>query len=297
MPTFPFVGFGAGLRTEHYQDVLAGASGSDWFEAISENYTDTSGRPLQVLERVRRNYPVALHGVGLSIGGTDPLDKRYLGNLRRLVDRIEPFVVTDHLCWTGVEDRCVYDLLPLPYTEESLAHVVERVQIVQDTLSRRIALENPSTYVEYRHSTIPEAEFLASVAEKADCAILLDVNNIHVSAFNLRFDANIYLDRIPPDRVAQIHLAGFNDRGTYLFDTHDAPVSKEVWKLYERALSLFGPVSTLIEWDANIPTFARLCEEVAHARRIAEEAHDTPIPIATDSARNAVHDAGAHPRP
>jgi len=189
MTLAPFLGFGIGLRREHYDDVLSGAAGCDWFEAISENYMDTGGRPLAVLEHVRRDWPVAVHGVGLSIGGTDPLDRRYLRNLRALIDRIQPALVTDHLCWTGVNGRSLYDLLPLPYTEESLAHVIARVQAVQHELGQRLVFENPSTYVAYRHSTIAEWDFLAAVSEAADCGILLDVNNVYVSSYNLGFGA------------------------------------------------------------------------------------------------------------
>jgi len=287
---FPRLGFGVGLRSEHYEDVLAGAPGSDWFEAISENYMDTGGRPLWVLEQVRRDRPVALHGVGLSIGGTDPLDRRYLGNLRALIGRIEPALVTDHLCWTGVDGRSLYDLLPLPYTEESLAHVIARVGAVQHELGCRLVLENPSTYVAFRHSTITEWDFLATVAREADCGILLDVNNVYVSSYNLGFDPVRYLDAIPRDRVAQIHLAGFTDMGPYLFDTHSAPVSEAVWRLYAHAVRRFGRVSTLVEWDADIPSFERVCAEAAHARFIAEEIDATDRRAAAELARSAAMD-------
>ncbi len=294
MTPCPVLGFGIGLRREHYDDILAGASGCDWFEATSENYMDTGGRPLAVLEHVRRDRPVALHGVGLSIGGTDPIDRSYLRNLRALVDRVEPALVTDHLCWTGVNGRSLYDLLPLPYTEESLAHVIARVRAVQHELGRCIVLENPSTYVAYRHSTISEWEFLATLSEEADCGILLDVNNVYVSSYNLGFDPVHYIDTIPRKRVAQIHLAGFTDMGTYLFDTHSAPVSEAVWQLYAHAVRRFGRVSTLVEWDAEIPSFERVCEEAAHARRIAEETDATTKLAAADLARSAAVDGGAY---
>jgi uncharacterized protein (UPF0276 family) len=271
-PTWPALGFGVGLRAEHYQDVLAGAPGAAWFEAISENYMDSGGRPLHVLERVRRDYPVALHGVSLSIGGTDRLDPDYLARLRALVERIEPVLVTDHLCWSSAGGRKLHDLLPLPYTEEALAHVAERVARVQDHLGRRILLENPSTYVAFRHSTMREWDFLAAVAERADCGILLDVNNIYVSARNLGFAPGTYLDAIPRQRVGQMHLAGFTDMGTYLFDTHAAPVHDDVWALYRRAVRRFGSGATLLEWDAEIPSFARLCAELDLAREAANAA-------------------------
>jgi uncharacterized protein (UPF0276 family) len=279
-PPWPQLGFGVGLRTEHYADVLGGRPPVDWFEAITENYMDTGGRPLHVLESVRRDRPVALHGVGLSIGSVDPLSERYLERLSRLVERIDPALVTDHLCWTGVGGQPLFDLLPLPYTEESLAHVVERVERVQERLGRRILLENASTYVTFAASAIPEHEFLAEVAQRADCGILLDVNNVHVSATNHGFDPAAYVDFMPAERVGQIHLAGFTDLGAYLFDTHSAPVSEAVWGLYARVIARLGPVSTLVEWDADIPPWARLCEEVARAREVStsatQERHDGP---------------------
>jgi hypothetical protein len=274
MNHFPSLGFGVGLRAPHYADILNGPRRVEWFEAISENYMDSGGRPLQVLEAVRRDYPVALHGVGLSIGSTDPLNAHYLRNLRDLVRRIEPALVTDHLCWAGVDGRGLYDLLPLPYTEQALAHVVDRVRAVQDGLGRPLLLENPSTYIQFRHATLPEWTFLAAVAEQADCGLLLDVNNVFVSAYNHGFDPLRYLDAIPPERVGQVHLAGSTDMGTYLFDTHSTPVSDAVWRLYAYAVRRFGVRSTLVEWDAEIPSFERLCAEAQQARRIAEEIHE-----------------------
>jgi len=279
---WPRLGYGVGLRAEHYEHVLDERPAVDWFEALTENYLDTGGRPLHVLEQVRRDHPVVLHGVALSIGGTDPLDRAYLASLRGLIDRIAPALVTDHLCWTGVDGRSLHDLLPLPYTEETLHRVATRVRRVQDALGRRIALENPSTYVAFRHSTMAEWEFLAALAEDADCGILLDVNNVHVSARNLGFDPQAYLAAIPADRVAYMHLAGFSERGDFLFDTHDAPVHEDVWALYRRACTLLGARSTLIEWDAKLPSFARLHDEAARARR---EAHHEP---AKHSSRRSV---------
>jgi uncharacterized protein (UPF0276 family) len=264
-----------GLRAEHYQRILDDPGAVEWFEAITENYMDGGGRPLHILECVRRDRPVALHGVGLSIGSTDPFDPRYLTNLRTLVDRIEPALVTDHLCWTGVGGSAIYDLLPLPYTQEALEHVVERIAIVQDLLGRRILLENPSTYLAYRHSEMSEWEFLAAVAERSDCGILLDVNNIYVSGNNLGFDPVRYLEAIPVERVGQFHLAGFTDMGSYLFDTHSAPVHEDVWKLYRLAVQRFGSVPTLVEWDADIPPFERLCAESERARMEADRAEES----------------------
>jgi len=263
---WPMLGFGVGLRSEHYQEVLDGRPPVDWFEVITENYMETGGRPLYVLETVRRDFPIALHGVGLSIGSTDELDSDYLGRLKTLVGRVEPALVTDHLCWTGVGGRSLYDLLPLPYTRETLEHVCERVGRVQDFLGRRILLENPSTYIGFDCSEMTEWEFLSALAEQADCGILLDVNNVYVSATNHGFDPRIYIDTVPVERVAQFHLAGFTDMGSYLFDTHSAPVSDEVWELYRRAVKRFGPTSTLLEWDDKIPAFAELCAELDKAR-------------------------------
>jgi len=240
----------------------------DWFEAISENFMDSGGRPLQILEAIRTRYPVALHGVALSIGSTDPLDARYLERLKVLVDRIEPAAVSDHLCWSGVEGDHLHDLLPLPCTEEAVRHVAERVQQVQSVLGRRILLENISTYVAYEHSTMPEWEFLTAVAERSGCGILLDLNNVYVNAYNHEFDPSAYLTHIPGDLVGQFHLAGHTDCGTYLFDTHSAQVTEAVWALYVEALRRWGPVSTMIEWDEDIPSFARLAEEAEKARGI-----------------------------
>ena len=282
---WPRLGYGVGLRAEHFGEVLAedgAAPRPDWFEALSENYLDTAGRPLHVLERVRRDTPLVLHGVALSIGSTDALDTGYLAKLRALADRLQPALITDHLCWTGVDGRSLYDLLPLPYTEATLQHVVERVCRVQDALGRRIALENPSTYVAFRHSTMSEAEFLVALAEAADCGILLDVNNVYVSGRNLGFDPLAYLEAIPPVRIAYTHLAGFTDCGSYLFDTHNAPVHDDVWALYRHLIARHGALPTLVEWDADLPSFARLCAEAARAH--AEAARALALPFGDDPA-------------
>jgi uncharacterized protein (UPF0276 family) len=271
---WPRLGFGVGLRAEHYEDVLDGWAPVDWFEAITENYMDTGGRPLHVLERVRQDAPVALHGVSLSIGSVDPLNHEYLKSWRTLVRRIDPALVTDHLCWTAVDGRSLYDLLPLPYTEEALAHVAERVLQVQEWLGRRILLENPSTYLTFSHSTIPEWEFLGALAERADCGLLLDVNNVYVSAYNHGFDPYRYIDALAPTRIGQLHLAGYTDNGSYLFDTHNAPVSDAVWHLFAHAVRRFGNVSTLVEWDADIPGFDDVCAEANRAREVAASVID-----------------------
>ena len=272
------MGFGVGLRAEHYDDVLSGAEGADWFEAISDNYMESLGRPLAILEAVRRDAPVALHGVSLSIGSVDPLDRDYLKRLAALVRRIEPAIVSDHLCWSCFDGRSLYDLLPLPLTEECLDHLVSRVQQVQDVLGRRILLENPSTYLAWKDSTIPEAEFLAELARRADCGLLLDVNNVYVSAVNLDFDPLEYLDTIPAERVGQIHLAGFSDIGSHLFDTHSRPVSDEVWRLYAHVVEHLGlgDVPTMIEWDDDIPGWTRLIEELDCAREVCANGFERP---------------------
>jgi len=267
--TAPPLGFGLGLRTQHYEAILAERPAIDWLEIISENYLVPGGRPLDYLDRIRADYPMAMHGVSLSIGSDDPLDRDYLRRIAALAKRVEPAWISDHLCWTGVGGRNMHDLLPLPYDEATLDHVVERIGQVQDALGRRLVLENVSSYVTYRRSTMPEWEFLAAVARRADCLILLDVNNIHVSAFNHDFDPLAYLDAIPAERVQQIHLAGHEDNGSHLIDTHDHPVIDPVWRLYGEAIRRCGPVSTMIERDDNIPPLGELVAELAQARAIA----------------------------
>jgi len=234
------------------------------------------GRPLDVLTRLRQRYPIVLHGVSLSIGSADALDEAYLDRLDALARRFEPAWVSDHLCWTGVGGRNAHDLLPLPYTQEALEHVVSRVQRVQERLGRPIALENVSSYVAYRHSALTEWEFLAEVSRRSGCGILLDINNIYVSARNHRFDPLDYVSGIPPRSVWQFHLAGHSDKGVYLLDTHDHPVVDPVWDLYREAVRRFGPVSTLIEWDDRIPAFERLEQESERARAIHDEVQRSP---------------------
>ncbi len=265
---WPRLGCGVGLRTEHYETITTQWPHMDWFEAISENFMDSGGKPIQILESVRLHYPVALHGVSLSIGSTDPLDWDYLKKLKALADRIEPDIVSDHLCWTSVENENLHDLLPLPFTEETIQHIAGRVEQVQDFLKHRILLENVSTYVTARHSTMPEWEFIRAIAERSGCGILLDLNNIYVNAFNHQFDPYEYLRNIPAELVGQFHLAGHTDMGGYLFDTHSKPVIEAVWELYRYALTQWGPVTTLIEWDEDIPAWPKLAEEADHARAI-----------------------------
>jgi uncharacterized protein (UPF0276 family) len=265
------LGFGLGLRTAHYETILGERPAIDWFEIISENYMVPGGRPLANLDRIRRDYPMVMHGVSMSIGSSAPLDMNYLADLKALAARVEPEWISDHLCWTGIAGRNLHDLMPLAYTEEALAHVVARVRTVQDFLGRPLLLENVSSYVAYRESTLSEWEFLAAIAEEADCGILLDINNVYVSAFNHGFDAEDYLAALPAARIRQIHLAGHEDHGDYIIDTHDAPIIDPVWALYGQAIARFGHVPTMIERDDNIPPLADLMAELDIARRIAGE--------------------------
>ena len=284
-PLRPPLGHGVGLRAPHYARWLEAPPRVGFVEAVSENFFAPGGRPMAVLTRVRRDVPVALHGVSLSIGSTDPLSETYLDRLASLAARIEPAIVSDHLCWGSHGGRYVHDLWPMPFTEESLAHVVARVGRVQERLGRRILLENVSSYAEFTASTVPEWEFLAEVAARSGCGILLDVNNVYVSARNHGFDAHAYLAAIPPERVGQIHLAGFSDRGTHLLDTHDAPVAGDVWDLYREAIARLGPVPTIVEWDDHIPTLDRLLEESARAAAAEREA------LAASARRGEIHAA------
>jgi uncharacterized protein len=263
-------GFGLGLRPFYYQDILAGPQPVDWFEIISENYMVPGGRPLATLDRIRADYPLRMHGVSLSIASTDPLDRDYLRALKKLAARVEPELVSDHLAWTGALGRNLHDLLPVPYTEEALDHCVARVIEAQEFLGRRIALENPSTYVAFGGAEMSEAAFLAELARRADCLLLLDVNNIFVSAYNHGFDARAWLDLLPPERVAQIHVAGHTHLPTHKIDTHDQPVCDEVWSLFAAAREKFGPVPAMIERDDNFPPWAELLDELAHLRALAE---------------------------
>jgi uncharacterized protein (UPF0276 family) len=268
----PYLGFGLGLRPQHYRDILDGDPAVDWFEIISENFMVAGGQPLSILERIRARYPVVMHGVSLSIASTAPLDFDYLGNLKALAERFEPKWVSDHLCWTGVHGVNLHDLLPFPYTHEALDHIAARVHRVQEFLGRPLTLENVSTYVEFEQSEMTEWDFLAELTLRTGCWLLFDVNNVFVSAYNHGFDAMTFLNAIPSDRVVQFHLAGHSDMGDYLVDTHDHPVRPEVWDLYRAALERFGPVSTMIERDDNIPPLAELMEELEKAREIAAQA-------------------------
>ena len=263
----PDLGTGIGLRTVHFGEILAGKPALDWFEVLSENFMDTGGRPLFVLDQVVERFPVALHGVSLSVGSTDPLDRGYLQKLKALAKRTRARWVSDHLCWTGVLGRNTHDLLPLPYDRATLRHVTRRVKQVQDALERPLVLENPSTYLEYARSTMTEWEFLSELCDATGCGLLLDVNNVYVSSYNHGFDARQYIDGIPADRVVQVHLAGHTNEGTHILDTHSGRAIPQVWKLYERLVARTGPVSTLFEWDASIPPLAAVVREAAKARR------------------------------
>ncbi len=265
----PYLGYGLGLRTEHYESVLRQRPAVDWFEIISENYMVGGGKALHFLERIRADYPMVMHGVSLSIGGSDTLNEDYLRELKTLAARVEPEWISDHLCWTGVEGYNMHDLLPLPYTEEAVRHVAERVCRVQDFLGRQILLENVSSYLSYDCSHMPEWEFLAAVARRADCLILLDINNVYVSSHNHRFDPHDYLNALPAERVRQFHLAGHTHSGEIIVDTHDQAVIDPVWKLYASAVRRFGMVSTMIERDDNIPPLDDLLAELEQARTIA----------------------------
>jgi uncharacterized protein (UPF0276 family) len=269
---FPDLGVGVGLRTVHYNRILETNPAVDWFEILSDNYLETAGRPLDYLDAIADRYPVVMHGVSLSIGSTDPLDRTYVRSLRALRDRTRARWVSDHLCWTGVSGRNTHDLLPLPYTEEALAHVTGRVKEVEDILGAPIALENPSTYVEFGASganganAMREWEFLGRLCEAADAAILLDVNNVFVSAYNHGFDPKEYLDAIPFDRVVQIHVAGHTNHGTHIVDSHIGPVIDGVWRLFGEAYARAGGASTLLEWDAEIPSLEETHAEALRAK-------------------------------
>lgn len=267
--SLPHLGFGLGLRKEHYSDILAHRPDVEWFEVLSENYLVPGGKPLYFLDEIHRHYPMVLHGVSLSIGSTDPLNQDYLKQLAELADRVDAHWISDHLCWTGVEQINAHDLLPLPYTEEAIAHVAERIRQVQDYLGRQILIENVSSYLSYKHSVMPEWEFLTEVASRADCLLLLDVNNIYVSSVNHEFDPLDYLNQVPVERVQQMHLAGHSNEGDYIIDTHDHPVADPVWRLYEQAVARFGRVSTMIERDDNIPELSVVLDELNRARKLA----------------------------
>ena len=264
-------GFGLGLRPEHYRDFAQGGPAVDWLEILTENYLVPGGKPLDYLDRIRARYPVAMHGVSLSIAG-ESLDPEYLKQLEALARRVQPAWISDHLCWTGVGGRNLHDLLPIPFTIEALHHVAGRVGRVQDRLRRPLVLENVSSYVRMAEDEMTEWEFLRELVRRSGCELLLDVNNVYVNAVNHGFDARAFIAALPPQAVRQIHLAGHTDNGDHLVDTHDSPVCEAVWELYEHAVARFGPVPTMIERDDAIPPLAELVSELDIARRRAERA-------------------------
>ncbi len=280
MRSVPHLGFGLGLRPVHYPYIFEHRPKLDWFEIISENFMDTDGRPKRNLARIREQYPIVMHGVALSIGTVDPLNCEYLTKLKALIDFVDPAWITDHLCWTGIAHRNTHDLLPVPYTEEALKHIVSRIGQVQDFLGRPIALENPSTYLEFNSSHIPEAEFIAAMARESGCQLLLDVNNVYVTCYNHRLDPKTYIDALPLDQVVQVHLSGHTNNGTHIIDTHDDHVIDEVWSLYRYATHKAGRTfNTMVEWDDKIPEFPVLMAELDKARHAASTAREyAPLP-------------------
>ncbi|WBP84942.1 MNIO family bufferin maturase [Kitasatospora cathayae] len=277
VPRSSGLGLGLGLRFPHLAQVLDTWPEVGWFEIISENFMDSGGYPRHALDRIAERYPIVMHGVSLSIGSTDPLDLGYLERLRRLADATKARWVSDHVCWTGVTGVNTHDLLPVPFTEEALAHLVRRVRTVQDVLERPLVLENPSTYATFAGAAMPEWEFIARLAADSGCGLLLDVNNVYVSAVNHGFDPEEYVRALPADRIVQIHLAGHTHLDTHIIDTHDQPVAEPVWQLYELATSLTGPVPTLLEWDDRIPPLPDLLAELDKARPYIENAAAVPV--------------------
>ncbi|WP_027271067.1 DUF692 domain-containing protein [Legionella sainthelensi] len=269
-PRMPFLGFGLGLRPDYYEEILTQKPDLDWFEILTENYLVPGGKPLYYLDQIRTHYPIVMHGVSLSLGSSDPLDRDYLQQLKNLASRVEPVWISDHLCWTGVNGVNAHDLLPIPYTCQAVNHIVSRIHQVQEFLGRPILIENVSSYLTYKQSEMTEWEFILEIVNKADCYILLDVNNVYVSSINHQFDPLDYIFAMPAERVAQIHLAGHSNHGHYIIDTHDAPVIEPVWDLYGATLKRLGAVSTMIERDDNMPPLVDLLAEIKHAREIAE---------------------------
>ena len=289
------LGFGLGLRTPHYNDFLNAPQPLDWLEIISDNFLVDGGKPLVMLERIRRDYPMAMHGVAMSIGAAEGVDVAYLRRVKALADRIDPLWVSDHLCWTGTPPQHLHDLYPLPYTDEAARHVIEQIRRAQDILQRRLVLENVSSYIDFKHNAASEWQFLAHIAQAADCLLLVDVNNIYVSSVNHGFDPMTYLRALPAQRVQQMHLAGHSDNGGYIIDTHDHPVAQAVWDLYAQACRLYGSVATMIERDDDIPALDVLLDELAIARRMADEVAQEVLPVepATSVSLFAEEDAAA----
>jgi uncharacterized protein (UPF0276 family) len=268
---FEDLGLGIGLRTTHFTHILRENPDVGFFEILTENYLDTGGRPLFILDQVAERYPIVMHGVSMSVGSTDPINFGYLDKVKALAERTKARWVSDHVCWTGVVGRNTHDLLPLPYNEETLRHVVSRIRTIQDYLERPLVLENASTYLEFVPSSMPEWEFIARMAEEADCGLLFDVNNVYVSAFNHGFDPVEYIDNIPGDRVCHYHLAGHTHCGTHILDTHSDYVVDPVWELFGHTIKQVGLRATLLEWDANIPPFEVVYNEIMKARTWREQ--------------------------
>ncbi len=290
----PHLGLGVGLRSTHFAHILKHWPTVDWFEITSENFMDSQGRPRFVLEQIAERYPTVMHGVSMSIGSTDPLDFDYLSKLKALANDVKPLWVSDHLCWTGVAGRNTHDLLPIPFNERTLKHVVQRIRIVQDFLERPLVMENPSSYLTFADSTMDEWQFVTRMAEEADCGLLLDVNNVYVSSFNHDMDPQQFIRSIPHERVVQFHLAGHSNYRTHLIDTHDDHVIDPVWQLYATAHRLTGGVSTLLEWDAKIPPFPVLHNEVLKAKRFMNAQIESD-PAMTDSSVHPVSADTADP--
>jgi len=288
------LGLGVGLRSAHFPHILEKWPAVDWFEVISENFMDSHGRPRHVLNQIAERYPIVMHGVSLSIGSTDPLDRDYLKRLKSLAQEVKPAWISDHICWTGVASRNTHDLLPVPFTEQTLRHVIERVRHVQDVLERPFVLENPSSYVQFRGSTMSEWEFVTRLAEESGCGLLLDVNNVYVSSFNHEMDPAEFIRSIPHDRIVQFHLAGHTNYVTHLIDTHDNHVIDPVWELYRQAHQLTGGVSTLLEWDANIPPFEVVHNEVLKAKQFMSQR--LPAVAVTTELGNEVGSTVSHGR-
>lgn len=266
----PDLGLGIALRTVHYPHILEHWPAVDWFEIITENYTHSQGRPLYILDQIAERYPIVMHGVSMSVGSTDPIDYGFLARIKALAERVNARWVGDHVCWTGVAGVNTHDLLPIPLNEQTLRHVVGRVREIQDYIERPLVLENASSYMTFRDSTMPEQEFIARMADEADCGLLLDVNNVYVTCRNHDLDPLEYLEGVPYDRVVQVHLAGHTDKGDHCLDTHDGPVIDAVWDLYREAHRRTGGRPTLLEWDDRIPDFQTVHNEVLRARALRE---------------------------
>lgn len=290
--SMPNPGLGLGLRSKHFDYILQNNPDVDWFEVISENFMDSGGRPRHVLRQIAERYPVVMHGVSLSVGSTDPINLDYLRKLKQLAEEVNPLWISDHLCWTGVNGLNTHDLLPVVLNEESLKHICERIGIIQDILQRAVVFENPSTYLTFKQSTIPEWEFLRFMTEETGCGLLLDVNNVFVSSFNNDFDPILYIHQLPHNRIVQMHIAGHQHCGDYIIDTHDRKVVQDVWKLFALAWKMTGGVATLLEWDSNIPDF-----EGYHAELLKAKQYMNSIPLYGDDAEQPEYAAAAVSNP